>query len=828
MVASIWPLPVRPIDWGLRDYGLKPSLWPAVTYTPMPGLAPVTVPGCDPDCEHVWGEHQIEKQRSGKIDTSTLEGAPSKGRITTVSRGSWCQRCRGWRGSLGLEPGPEMFVAHIVAIFREVWRVLRDDGVLFLNFGDSYSAGGGNRKHGSQGATSGVGHTSPENNPDVRIKAGLPSKNLVGIPWRVAFALQADGWYLRNDIIWCLSGGAWLYVRSQKGDMPMMVKDLARLDPATVKLWNGEKWTSLLGMTRSKRHGNEIELVLRSGERISCTPTHRFPTRRGLLEASEIQIGDVLQRCRLPQPDRVMDCAIDEDAAWFAGLYIAEGSRSGNTIQLSGHIKETERWARIQRIAAKFGGWATKSEKGNSQLIRVYGKILVAILDELVSGHTAVDKGFAPHVWRYSNAFISSLLDGYLSGDGHYDSANRRWRLGFTRNYNLERDLRTACARLGYWLTLNLSTVKYDGRYVPTFRGEIRKTRSGHRNEKDRSEVVDLRKARCRYVYDLGVSDEPNLFALASGILTHNSKPNPMPESVTDRCTKAHEYLFLLAKSKRYFYDAEAVREDSTTTRPELLSFGGRPDKGYPGHSNDRRRSKMPDGWATHEGGHGSYHRDGRESGKASEIRMGRNRRTVWTIPTTPYKGAHFATFPPALVAPCILAGTSQRGVCPECGAPWERLVKKSVSFESNAGKAAARSGRWELRETEHPRTDVGRTVHDVRYGPTVTTRTTGWCPTCACGPERPIPQGDLDDDPSLLDDFEIEPFPPVPAIVLDNFCGSGTTGEVCRETGRRFVGLDLSTRYLRDFALVRAERKQTAASIEAMPLFSLERQEHK
>ncbi len=78
------------------------------------------------------------------------------------------------------------------------------------------------------------------------------------------------------------------------------------------------------------------------------------------------------------------------------------------------------------------------------------------------------------------------------------------------------------------------------------------------------------------------------------------------------------------------------------------------------------------------------------------------------------------------------------------------------------------------------------------------------------------------------FDDFEIEPFPPVPAIVLDNFCGSGTTGEVCRETGRRFVGLDLSTRYLRDFALVRAERKQTAASIEAMPLFSLERQEHK
>ena len=179
---------------------------------------------------------------------------------------------------------------------------------------------------------------------------------------------------------------------------------------------------------------------------------------------------------------------------------------------------------------------------------------------------------------------------------------------------------------------------------------------------------------------------------LRSDIIWH--KPNPMPESVTDRPTKAHEHLFLLSKRPRYYYDAEAIREQGTTTRPELLAFGEeRPDVGFPGHSNGRRRSKKPDGWDT----------------EPSEIRFGRNRRDVWTIPTSPYKGAHFATFPPKLVEPCVLAGS------------------------------------------------------------------------------------------------------PAGGIVLDPFCGSGTVGQVCRENGRRFVGLDLSWKYLHELAYARAELGQLA-----------------
>ena len=423
-----------------------------------------------------------------------------------------------------------------------------------------------------------------------------------------------------------------MYARTQKGDMPMTIKDLARLKTETVKLWNGARWTSLLGVSKSKRNGTEIEIVLRSGERISCTPTHRFPTQRGLLDAAQIVVGDVLQTCRLPEPENTRDCAIDHDAAWFAGLYVAEGSMSGGTIQIAGHSKEEERWVRVQAIAAKYGGSATRTVSGNCMDIRVYGKVLRALLDELVSGRTAHDKCFAPVVWRYSNVFIAAMLDGYLAGDGHADG--NRWRIGFCRNYNLERDLRVACARLGYRLTLNSVRAEYNGRRFPAFHGEIRKETSGHWNEKDRGEVIEVRRARCREVYDLGVADDPHLFALASGVLTHNSKPNPMPESVRDRPTKAHEYIFLLAKSERYYYDAEAVAE--AALQP----------KGIPSKTGQHKSEVFG-----HAGTLGT-----------NQGRNTRNRRSVWTIATAPYPEAHFATYPPALVAPCILAG------CPEDG----------------------------------------------------------------------------------------------------------------------------------------------------------------
>jgi len=618
-----------PPYWGLRDYGTA------------------TWVGGDAECSHKTGrfEYSVSKMQAGNNGSAGHQARDK------------CPKCGAIRKDqqLGLEKTPEEYVANMVQLFREVKRVLKDDGVLWLNLGDSYASNGcylhswmekhPEKKHLHTKNAEKYKDTPAFRGGEYRIKA----KDLVGIPWRVAFALQADGWWLRQDIIWCLSGGTHLYVKSQKGEMPMTVKDMARLDPSTVKLWNGKKWTQLLGTSKSRRRGNEIELVLRSGERISCTPNHRFETQDGLVEAQNINIGDVLTSCSLPEPEEPRETALTL-AAWLCGIYIAEGSMSGDTIQISGHAKEASRLELLTKIAHRFGGHITHTIDGNNMSIRLYGKVLCAIIDEFVSGKTAKDKCFSTSVWQYSNFFIRAMMLGYLRGDGHMDLINHRWRLGFTRNYNLERDLRTACARIGWQITLNPSTTKYGERMFPTFRGEIRYRKSDHHNCKSRNEVVEIRKARCRYVYDIGVADDPHLFALASGILTHNSKPNPMPESVTDRCTKSHEYVFLMAKNAKYYYDGHAIKEKA--------NYDGRNDevmKGSPKYANGFRPCNGVNTLAIV--GHERWpHKD--EEGNRL-----RNKRSVWTVTTKPFKEAHFATFPRDLIRPMIQAGCPAGGV---------------------------------------------------------------------------------------------------------------------------------------------------------------------
>lgn len=129
---------------------------------------------------------------------------------------------------------------------------------------------------------------------------------------------------------------------------------------------------------------------------------------------------------------------------------------------------------------------------------------------------------------------------------------------------------------------------------------------------------------------------------LRQDIIWH--KPNPMPESVKDRCTKAHEYIFLLSKKPRYYYDHEAIKEDAKSAGKKAMS---------------------PQGWdiSKGQGGHGAFHKDGR-SNEFYEFTQNpkKNKRSVWTVTTKPFKGAHFATFPQDLIEPCILAG------CPEDG----------------------------------------------------------------------------------------------------------------------------------------------------------------
>ena len=281
------------------------------------------------------------------------------------------------------------------------------------------------------------------------------------------------------------------------------------------------------------------------------------------------------------------------------------------------------------------------------------------------------------------------------------------------------------------------------------------------------------------------------------------SKPNPIPESVTDRCTKAHEYLFLLTKSARYYYDQEAIKEPVTESTVDCLSQDVEHQTGsyrVPGKTNGPMKAVgRAAGNKTHKlvteyeksrdqgleigdqenlAALPEAHRTAAGLLKIADVAYGmRNKRSVWEIATQPFSEAHFATYPEKLVVPCILAGSSEYGCCPQCGAPWKRVIKRrkvpdhrkrgqsyvtQLTGERGSRKSLDAAGRM-LAYTEKYETE---------------SETMGWQPTCAC------------------EKAHSSSFIPVSCTVLDPFVGSGTTGVVALRYGREFIGIELNPEY--------------------------------
>lgn len=251
---------------------------------------------------------------------------------------------------------------------------------------------------------------------------------------------------------------------------------------------------------------------------------------------------------------------------------------------------------------------------------------------------------------------------------------------------------------------------------------------------------------------------------LRSEIIWH--KPNPMPESVTDRPTKSHEQVFLLSKSPRYFYDADAIREshDSAYSASAIALAGGVGGE-RPSGDNFNKQNRHENAVAT-------------PSTRADRAALlnpaGRNKRTVWTVTTQPYAGAHFATFPPRLIEPCVLAGCPER-CCSECGAPWERQTEREDQGYDGSRygeRAVAASGGAIAGGTAKSTLGSGNGKMTGKQ------RTIGFEPSCGCDAAA------------------------APGTVLDPFAGAGTTGMVALRHGRSFVGVELNAEYM---ALARA-----------------------
>lgn len=220
------------------------------------------------------------------------------------------------------------------------------------------------------------------------------------------------------------------------------------------------------------------------------------------------------------------------------------------------------------------------------------------------------------------------------------------------------------------------------------------------------------------------------------------SKPNPMPESVTDRCCKSHEYVFLLSKSPKYFFDNEAIKED-----------GAEPDR----DRNDRI------GGAN---GHLVRHSEGGMIGATAK----RTKRSVWEIATAPFSEAHFATFPPALIEPCILAGCPKQ-CCAKCGAPWVRQTQSSYTPANHNGTSLGTISTSAKQDEREASTGNGAPGYRAKLNKRA--ETTGFSPSCSCNV-----------------------YPTIPGTVLDPFFGAGTTGLVADRLGRNCIGIELNPTY--------------------------------
>lgn len=228
--SGVQMIATSPPYFGLRDYGLAPVVWEPVAYAPMPGLPALSVPShadndAFPTCEHDWDDWLDHRDvRENLLYGKTRTTDRFYGKHQKHAHGQFCRKCGAWRGCLGMEGDPNLYIGHLVQVFREARRVLSDDGVLWLNLGDSYARNGGTDvKPSSTAVTGNTRATLDHGSRKQRAPTGLKAKDLIGIPWRAALALQADGWYLRSDVVW--AKGASLAGTWHGNPMPESVTD---------------------------------------------------------------------------------------------------------------------------------------------------------------------------------------------------------------------------------------------------------------------------------------------------------------------------------------------------------------------------------------------------------------------------------------------------------------------------------------------------------------------------------------------------------------------------------------------------------------------------
>lgn len=485
----------------------------------------------------------------------------------------------GGDAEIGKESTTDEYVSKLVDVFREVRRLLKDDGTCWINLGDSFASNGPKSNNNGLGASTLTTGTRMERRIEVEQMKG---KSLPGVGSNLVNCLERS---VKGQPL-IFGNAATIGIAAKCGDVPLHDNGF----PYGVLF-------SLLGIER---------VTIKQRDNDFCQVLHTF--------ASPCY-------CRITCPIQfvtrnVADLEIVLDAGYHPSIIVTNHDADGQPVLGVG---------RQSRMGTR------KNGNGSLPIEETSEPIAERIIDGQSFGNPvafyAPLKRFPDIYFVHQAVALRDTLDTSTSDGGN-----------FRITQATEQKLTLALGDCGVDLTaIDVSHLSF----LNVFGSVVRYTELYHNA---------IRKANAlQPKQELGIPEMVKRALMEDGWICRStiiwSKPNPMPESVTDRPTKAHEYIFLLSKSSSYFYDADAVREENQ--HAEGTGWAKQRARGIePNVSRDKFANERND----------------RETVDLMGIDYrtnGRNRRSVWTVATKPYSGAHFATFPPNLIEPCILAGSA-------------------------------------------------------------------------------------------------------------------------------------------------------------------------
>ena len=579
----------------------------------------------------------------------------------------WNLRDYGIDGQLGLERTPEEYVAKMVEVFREVRRVLKKEGTCWLNLGDSYF---GNCSRGSNNGRAGFGNK--REGVFEKRGNGFKTKDLVGIPWAVAFALRADGWWLRQDIIWhkpnpmpesvtdrCTKSHEYVFLFTKSSKY--YFDNQAILEPAN---YDGRSDTLMKGSDKYKNgfvpNTSPQTVAIKGHERWP----HKFRNSDRYIDHNSFNNSKIIGRTET----KMVGTGYDGDESGLrghSGYYDKNGTPRFN--QLGGMPARNKR--SVWTISTQpFNMWSK-----SVRLVRVERDAVSCGMMHIVLPACPVH-GYLCH------------QDSNRSGGERVDDATTR----IQRNGDPVQSPLFDCAPIDQSHDGGLLSENSDSPPLACF-----PSATDHSTEKSKTGLVPETTPSCMPCgeNDFRIDDTqspPLSFAPHPCINGSNKWPDEMDVHLPDQTT---------------FYTVDSL---SLPIPPECLC--------------------------------GYYH-------------------------AVTKKSSHFATFPEKLIEPMILAGTSKKGVCPECGKAWVKVVEKTWTKQEQSPKTKAQDieGNPMYRDGHHNDGLPHKGASKILY----------WQPTCKCNKE------------------------PIPSVVLDPFIGSGTVAVVAKKLGRNYLGIELNKKYI-------------------------------